>query len=69
MKSLGILEAKRIHRGLSRASLADAAGITRETVRLIEVGKSRPSPATLKAIADVLGCSPLDLLGDAEVAS
>jgi DNA-binding XRE family transcriptional regulator len=47
---------------MSRAVLADKAGITREGVRLIEIGKSKPNAATIKAIADVLGCSVMDLL-------
>ena len=62
MQSQGPIEARRLNLGMSRAVLADKAGITREGVRLIEIGVSRPQPATLKAIADVLGCSVMDLL-------
>ena len=62
MQSQGPIEARRLNLGMSRAVLADKAGITRESVRLIEIGKSKPNAATLKAIADVLGCSVMDLL-------
>ncbi len=56
------IEMRRVSLGLSRSALAERAGISREAIRLIEIGVSRPQPATLKAIADVLGCSVMDLL-------
>ena len=62
MQSQGPIEARRLNLGMSRAVLADKAGITRENIHLIEIGKSKPNAATLKAIADVLGCSVMDLL-------
>ena len=63
------LQRRRTEAGLSCQALSAAAGLTPSHVALIENGQRNPRPATLKAIADVLGCSPLDLLDDAEVAS
>mgnify|MGYP001188978779 CR=1 FL=1 len=55
--------------GMTQVALAKASGVSQQMISDVESGVSQPSPATLKAIADVLGCSPLDLLDDAEVAS
>jgi DNA-binding XRE family transcriptional regulator len=49
-------------RGLTRAELANLAGVTRMTVYLLETGKvSGPRMKTAVAIAKALGCDPAEL--------
>lgn len=48
------LTTKRVLAGLSRADLADRAGLSTEAVRLIEIGDSDPRPATVAALAKAL---------------
>lgn len=62
------LTRRRINAGYSRQGLSAVAGLTATHVRHIEAGERNPRPATLKAIADALGCTVSDLLVD-EVAS
>ena len=52
----------RINAGHTCHSLSLAAGLAPMHVRHIEAGDRQPRPATIKAIADVLGCSVMDLL-------
>ena len=55
----------RLITGLSRESLGRRAGISRESVRLIESGKVSPRPETVKAIAEALGVETSELYAEA----
>lgn len=48
----------RFAKGYSQRSLAEQAGITRETVANIENGHTHPTLRTARAIATVLGINP-----------
>lgn len=50
----------RVNEGLSREQLGYRAGVSRETVRLVESGFV-PTPRVQFAIAGVFGMRPLDL--------
>jgi transcriptional regulator with XRE-family HTH domain len=53
--------------GLTQVELAEEAGVAQSTVTQIETGTiTEPRPGTLKALADALGITPLDLLDDVE---
>lgn len=52
--------------GLSQRELARRAGVSHTTVHLLERG-GNVQPATLKAIADVLGVRPTELLQEGSV--
>lgn len=54
------LKGLRINEGLGRDDLAIRAGVSRETVRLIENGWV-PGPRVQFAIASVFGLRPLDI--------
>lgn len=40
--------------GWSRAKLAEAAGLNAETLRLYELGRRNPTPATIRQLADAM---------------
>ena len=48
---------------MSRAELADLAGITRQYIRQLEAGLSDPTVGTLQKIAKALGVPVTELLG------
>lgn len=48
----------RMKRDLTQGQLADAAGLDRQTIRDLEVGKANPSTGNLVLIADALGVRP-----------
>jgi transcriptional regulator with XRE-family HTH domain len=48
--------------GLSQEALADAAGMHRNAVALIEAGKRDPRVSTVAKLAKALGIPPADLL-------
>jgi DNA-binding XRE family transcriptional regulator len=52
----------RLLRGLSQADLAELAGLSRESVALIEVGRRSPRIDTMTALADALGVEVADVL-------
>lgn len=54
----------RVSKGLSREALAERAGVSRETIRRIELGHFLPQAKTLAAVASALDISTLDLLTD-----
>lgn len=56
------LYAARVGKGLSRGALAGRSGISRETIRRIELGHFAPQARTLAAIATALDLTPSDLL-------
>lgn len=49
--------------GLSQAAVAQAAGVSRQTIGTIESGRHRPSVDAALAIARAIGCSVEDLFG------
>jgi DNA-binding XRE family transcriptional regulator len=53
----------REHRGLSQRALAKAVGMTPAQLSEIETGKKTGSVATLRRLADALGVTVDDLLG------
>lgn len=60
--SLAGLRAHREAAGLSRQALAEAAGgISLSTIWRIEHNEGRPHRSTLRALARVLDCDPLEL--------
>jgi DNA-binding XRE family transcriptional regulator len=52
----------RDHRGMTQQQLADACSISRPLLSQIESGKKTGSVATLKKIAEALGCLVDDLI-------
>lgn len=54
------LQALRLNEGLSPNALAYRAGISGNTVRMVEAG-FRPTPRVQFAIAEVFGLLPLDI--------
>lgn len=63
------LKALRINQGLSQSKLADLANVDQALISRIESGKPGFSPATMKAIADVLKVAVLDVEEFAERAN
>ena len=57
------LQKLRKERDMSRAELADLAGITRQYIRQLEAGLSDPTVGTLQKIAKALGVPVTELLG------
>jgi transcriptional regulator with XRE-family HTH domain len=57
------LQKLRKERDMSRAELADLAGITRQYVRQLEAGLSDPTVGTLQKLAKALGVPVTELLG------
>ena len=65
-KALGLrVKAAREGAGLNQARLAEAVGVTDETISRLERGAFEPALSTLAAVADELGLS-LDVLVDRE---
>jgi len=55
------LAIRRLELGLSQADVAAAAGIYREHLSRLELGKRQPRPQTAEALARALQCDPADL--------
>ena len=47
--------------GLTQTELGELAGVVPSTISQIETGERQGHPATLKAIADALGCTVADI--------
>jgi transcriptional regulator with XRE-family HTH domain len=58
------VKTERLARGLTQARLAHLAGLSQNTVSLIERGSGSPSIETLETIADAMGLQLRDLIGD-----
>lgn len=56
------LEQERIKRGITREQLAKKIGITSEAIRLLEVGKRKPSYDVLVKLLNLFGYSDPRLL-------
>jgi DNA-binding XRE family transcriptional regulator len=59
------LRERRLALGLSREGLAIAAGLSARTIYALEVEGVRPQRATIRVLADALGCQPNDLTTNA----
>lgn len=65
VKSLGeIMQEKRIAKGLTQEQLAEIIDTSVNTIRNYEYDKRTPSVFTAIDIADVLGCTVYELVGD-----
>lgn len=60
----GKLRAKRIRARMTAAELGRRIGVTKSFIPNVERGVYNVSPATLGALADVLGCDIDDLMPD-----
>lgn len=60
------LTRRRVERGLSQNALARAAGVSKQLVSLVSLGKANFSPEKLDRIAKALDCEVADLLPSAE---
>ena len=58
----------RISSKMTQNSLAEKCGMADSAIRKYESGKITPKFETIKKIATALGVSPLDLMGDVELA-
>lgn len=56
----GLKEARK-ERGMTQQQLADASGIPQVTISTLERGRRRAYPRTADALAEALGCSPIEL--------
>ena len=54
----------RILRGMTQEDLGTAAGMRQVYVSVLENNHRKPGPRTLKRLADALGCSIADLVGE-----
>jgi transcriptional regulator with XRE-family HTH domain len=60
------LREARAQKGLSQEQLAEAAGLDRSFVSLVERGIQSPNLVVLLKVAEVLGVSAADLIGRVE---
>jgi transcriptional regulator with XRE-family HTH domain len=51
----------RLDAGLSQQELADRASLTREAISMMETGKRKPYPRTMRKLAGALGVSVADI--------
>lgn len=58
------LRAYRKSAGLTQAGLAERAGVGRETIYKTEAGRGYPRVEVCMAIAEALGCTTSELLGE-----
>lgn len=65
MKNLKLKAARAAH-DLSQQQLADAVGVSRQTINAIEKGDYNPTVKLCIAICKTLGCTLDDLFWDAE---
>ena len=56
----------RLSVGMSQVELADAVGVSRNTIANYESGKTRPSVSYLFKMARALGCSMANFIEDAD---
>ncbi len=68
MEGLFVLKRIREIKGLSRAALANKAGLSPRTIEAFELGLRHPSRAALKRLAEALGVS-VDILTGQEGAA
>jgi transcriptional regulator with XRE-family HTH domain len=51
----------RLDLGLSQKELAERAGVTREAISMMETGKRKPYPRTMRKLSEALGVSVADI--------
>ncbi|MFJ8153873.1 helix-turn-helix domain-containing protein [Streptomyces sp. NPDC094468] len=56
------LTRRRVEAGLSQTALAQATGISKQLVSMVERGRANFSPENLSLVADALECEIADLL-------
>ena len=61
-----LLKEKRLEKGMSHQTLADAAGVDRSTISRVESGKRMPTILVCLKITDALGESLPDLIKKAD---
>ena len=54
----------RAQRALTQVELAEAAGMTQTAIWRIESGTTKPRPTTIRKLAEALGVTTMDLVGD-----
>ncbi len=64
LRVAGRIRSKRQKKGLSQESLADECGLHRTYIGAIERGERNVTVNTVAKIADALGCSICDLIGE-----
>jgi transcriptional regulator with XRE-family HTH domain len=62
LPNLPRLRAVRIARALSQAELAERSGVSRVAITRLERGDVDARFATIRKLADALGCRPQDLM-------
>lgn len=60
------IASERVRIGYSQAQVAEAIGVSANTISNWEVGKFEPTGAKLKALSDLFGCTTDYLLGMAD---
>ena len=60
--TLGNLRYYRELNALSQQELAERAGVTKQTVMLLELARQKPQPATVRKLAKALRVKPADLM-------
>lgn len=66
MKLGANVRARRLAQGKTVRQLAAEVGVTHPMITRIEMGHTKPSILTAMHLADALGCSVSDLIGDRE---
>jgi transcriptional regulator with XRE-family HTH domain len=61
---LARLKACRERALLTQAELADACGLTQVTIARLEAGRNTPRFSTIRKLAQVLGVTPQELMGE-----
>lgn len=60
------IRTRRLAQGKTVRQLAEEVGVSHPMITRIEMGHTRPSLMTAMHLADALGCSVSDLIGDRE---
>ncbi len=58
------LKALRIRRALTQEELGQRAGLSKNAINRLEVGKAEPRMSTLRKLAKALDVDPSELVGD-----
>lgn len=60
------LKRKRKEKGLTQGQLASISGVSQQAISFIECGRNTPSEGTLRLLAEALGCSIAELVGESD---
>lgn len=58
------LRAARKKKGWTQKDLAEHSGVSQQAVSFIETGRNTPSEGTMRLLADALGCTVAELMGE-----